>query len=144
MKGLAEKRGTVVLIGDPQQLDQPTQGSHPDGTGVSALDHILAGEQTIPLDKGLFLEQTWRLHPAICTYTSELFYDSKLTSRDGLDKQIIKAAGPISGAGLRYLPVQHNGNQTLLLKKRTRSERLLPAFSPARQLGSIERERKDQ
>ena len=47
---------TVVLIGDPQQLDQPMQGSHPEGTDVSALDHILGGEQTIPPDKGLFLE----------------------------------------------------------------------------------------
>ncbi len=76
---------TVVLIGDPQQLDQPTQGSHPDGTDVSALDHILGGEQTIPADKGLFLEETWRLHPAICAFTSELFYDGKLRSQDGLE-----------------------------------------------------------
>src|SRR5262249_39579925 len=53
---------TVVLIGDPQQLDQPIQGSHPEGTDVSALDHILGGRQTIPPDKGLFLEETWRLH----------------------------------------------------------------------------------
>ena len=59
---------TVVLIGDPQQLDQPTQGSHPDGTNVSALDHILAGKQTISSEQGLFLEETWRLHPDICTY----------------------------------------------------------------------------
>ena len=87
---------TVVLIGDPQQLDQPTQGSHPDGTGVSAFDHVLAGEQTIPADRGLFLEESWRLHPAICAYTSELFYEGKLSSRAGLDEQVIKAAGPIS------------------------------------------------
>ena len=83
---------TVVLIGDPQQLDQPMQGSHPEGTDVSALDHILAGEQTIPPDKGLFLEETWRLHPDICAYTSELFYDGKLRSRAGLEKQVIKSA----------------------------------------------------
>ena len=37
----------LVLIGDPQQLDQPMQGSHPEGTDVSALDHILGGERTI-------------------------------------------------------------------------------------------------
>src|SRR5262249_43559085 len=102
---------TVVLIGDPQQLDQPTQSTHPDGTGVSALDHILAGEQTIPADKGLFLEETWRLHPTICAYTSELFYDGKLRSRAGLEKQTIKAAGLLSGSGLRYLPIEHRGNQ---------------------------------
>ena len=102
---------TVVLIGDPQQLDQPMQGSHPDGTDVSALDHILAGEKTLPPDKGLFLQETWRLHPNISAYTSELFYESKLDSRAGLDKQIIKADGPVIGSGLRYLPVEHHGNQ---------------------------------
>ena len=102
---------TVVLIGDPQQLDQPMQGSHPEGTDVSALDHILGGEQTISPDKGLFLEQTWRLHPDICSFTSELFYDGKLVSREGLEAQVINATGPISGSGLRYLPVVHHGNQ---------------------------------
>ena len=102
---------TVVLIGDPQQLDQPVQGSHPDGTEVSALDHILAGEHTVPPDKGLFLEETWRLHPSICAYTSELFYDGKLHSKDGLEIQIINSTGPIKGSGLRFLPVAHNGNQ---------------------------------
>jgi uncharacterized protein len=102
---------TVVLIGDPQQLDQPTQGSHPEGTDLSALDHILSGEQTISTDKGLSLEQTWRLHPDICAFTSELFYDGKLVSREGLEQQVINAAGPVCGSGLRYLPVAHHGNQ---------------------------------
>ena len=102
---------TVVLIGDPQQLDQPMQGSHPEGTDVSALDHILGGERTISADKGLFLEETWRLHPAICAYTSELFYDGKLRSKAGLEKQVIKATGPVNGSGLSYLPVAHSGNQ---------------------------------
>ncbi len=102
---------TVVLVGDPQQLDQPMQGSHPEGTDVSALDHILAGARTIPPDKGLFLEETWRLHPAICAYTSELFYDGKLRPRNGLEKQVIKGPGPVSGSGLYFRPVTHNGNQ---------------------------------
>jgi uncharacterized protein len=101
----------VVLIGDPQQLDQPMQGSHPDGTDVSALDHILGGERTIPPDKGLFLEETWRLHPAICAYTSEVFYDGKLRSKSGLERQVIKGLGPISGSGLYFLPIEHTGNQ---------------------------------
>ena len=102
---------TVVLIGDPQQLDQPMQGSHPDGTDVSALDYILAGEQTISPERGLFLGETWRLHPDICAYTSELFYDDKLKSKDGLEKQDFISSGPISGPGLYYLPVEHDGNQ---------------------------------
>ena len=81
------------------------------GTDVSALDHILAGEQTISPNKGLFLKETWRLHPDISAYTSELFYEGKLSSKAGLEKQIIIVAGSISGSGLRYLPVEHNGNQ---------------------------------
>jgi uncharacterized protein len=86
-------------------------GSHPEGTDVSALDHILGGERTIPANKGLFLGETWRLHPAICAYTSELFYDGKLRSRAGLENQVIKGSGPIGGSGLYFLPVVHSGNQ---------------------------------
>ena len=102
----------LVLLGDPQQLDQPTQGTHPDGTGVSALAHLLAGRQTIGRDQGLFLEETWRLHPDICAFTSEAFYEDKLTSRPGLEFQGVVSSGPVSGTGLRFLPVPHRGNQS--------------------------------
>jgi len=108
---ISEAAKTVVLIGDPQQLDQPMQGSHPEGTDVSALAHILAGEQTIPPSRGLFLGETWRLHRFICEFTSELFYAGKLKPKAGLERQIIRSFGPISGSGLRYLPVAHTGNQ---------------------------------
>jgi superfamily I DNA and/or RNA helicase len=103
---------SIVLLGDPQQLNQPTKGSHPDGTGVSALDHILAGHQTIPDDRGLFLEETWRLHPTICAFTSELFYEGRLHPRAGLEAQEIRSSGPIAGSGLRYRSVSHTGNQS--------------------------------
>jgi uncharacterized protein len=67
---------------------------------------------TIPSDRGLFLEETWRLHPAICAFTSEMFYESRLHSRPGLDRQVIKSSGRANGFGLRYLPVSHQGNQS--------------------------------
>jgi len=102
----------VVLLGDPQQLDQPMQGSHPEGTDVSALNHLLDGKKTIPIDKGLFLEETWRLHPNISSYTSELFYEDKLQSRKGLENQKIISSCGVSGSGLFYLPVNHTGNQS--------------------------------
>ena len=102
---------SLVLLGDPQQLDQPTQGTHPDGTEVSALGHLLAGRQTIDADQGLFLEETWRLHPDICGFTSEVFYEGKLGSRPGLEGQRVVSAGPVAGTGLRFLPVSHQGNQ---------------------------------
>jgi predicted RecB family nuclease len=103
---------TIVLLGDPQQLDQPTQGTHPDGVDTSALDHVLDGHQTISNDRGLFLEETWRLHPTICAFTSELFYEGRLRPRPGLELQEIRSTSALFGAGLRYLPVPHTGNQS--------------------------------
>jgi superfamily I DNA and/or RNA helicase len=103
---------SIVLLGDPRQLEQPIKGSHPDGVGVSALDHILGNHATVPADRGLFLEETWRLHPRICAFNSELFYDSRLRSRAGLENQEIKSKGRLKGSGLRYLPIGHMGNQS--------------------------------
>ena len=102
---------SLVLLGDPRQLDQPTQGTHPEGTGVSALDYILDGQQTISADRGLFLAETWRLHPAICAFTSEVFYESRLVRIPGLELQEIRSKGRIAGSGLRFVPVEHQGNQ---------------------------------
>jgi superfamily I DNA and/or RNA helicase len=103
---------SIVLLGDPRQLEQPTQGSHPDGVGDSALDHILGPHATIPSDCGLFLEETWRLHPLICAFNSELFYESRLKSYPGLERQEIISGARLKGSGLRYLPIEHQGNQS--------------------------------
>ncbi len=101
----------LVLLGDPQQLDQPIQGSHPEGTAVSALDYVLNGQQTIAASQGLFLGETWRLHPEICAFTSELFYEDRLRPVAGLERQEVRSRGRICGSGLRYVPVEHHGNQ---------------------------------
>ncbi|HPI98765.1 MAG TPA: AAA family ATPase, partial [Synergistales bacterium] len=53
----------IILLGDPQQLEQPQKGAHPEGADISALEHILDGKKTMPEDMGLFLGITWRLHP---------------------------------------------------------------------------------
>lgn len=100
----------MILLGDPQQLEQPTQGSHPDGAGVSALDHILGGHQTILPEQGLFLPETWRLHPEICAFNSEQFYEGKLFSKEGCELQKVISSGLFNESGLRYVPVPHIGN----------------------------------
>lgn len=102
---------SVVLLGDPQQLEQPLRGSHPEGADLSALEHLLAGAKTIPPDKGLFLERTWRLHPKLTEFTSEVFYEGRLQSRDGLQNQRIEGHGWLGESGLWYFPVEHQGNQ---------------------------------
>jgi uncharacterized protein len=102
---------SVVLLGDPQQLDQPLRGSHPEGADLSGLEHLLAGERTIATHKGLFLGKTWRLHPALCLFTSEAFYDGRLNSRDGLENQTIEGHPWLHKSGLLFVPVTHEGNQ---------------------------------
>ena len=102
----------LVLLGDPQQLEQPIQASHPEGSEVSALYHLLDGADTIPPNKGLFLGETYRLHPKIARFTSEVYYQGRLGSRPELDGQsIIHSKDKYSGSGLRYYPVHHEGNQ---------------------------------
>ncbi len=101
---------SMVLLGDPQQLTQPTQALHPAGAGISALDHLLDGHDTIPADRGVFLDRTYRMHPAITAFVSQTSYDGRLDSVEGLEIQHIQAAGALSGSGVRWLPVAHEGN----------------------------------
>jgi uncharacterized protein len=99
----------LVLLGDPQQLEQPQKGSHPDGVDVSALDHVLEGHQTMPPERGLFLPVTWRLSPAICAFTSQLFYEGKLTSKPGLEHQRLTGTQRFDGSGLFVVEAEHDG-----------------------------------
>ncbi len=99
----------LVLLGDPQQLKQPQQGVHPDGTEVSALEHVLQGEKTIANEQGVFLAETWRMHSSINTFVSELFYENRLQSKDHLDQQQI-IGSKYTGAGLYLEEVEHIGN----------------------------------
>ncbi|WP_246805944.1 MULTISPECIES: DEAD/DEAH box helicase [unclassified Ensifer] len=115
----------LVLLGDPRQLEQPAQGSHPDGTDVSALDHLLGGQKTILPEQGLFLEETWRLHPDITAFNSELFYEDKLQSEVGCRAQATASTGPFTGTGLHYVPVPHLGNQSRSLEEAAAVERIV-------------------
>jgi uncharacterized protein len=101
---------SLVLLGDPQQLDQPLQGVHPQGAERSALGHLLGDAATIPASLGLFLERTWRLHPDVCRFTSEAFYESRLEPEPHLAVQALVAEGLLQGTGIRFVPVAHEGN----------------------------------
>jgi uncharacterized protein len=101
----------LVLLGDPRQLEQPQRGSHPDGVGAAALQHILGARLTIPAEQGIFLPETWRLAPSICEFTSELFYEGKLRARSGLANQRLVGTDGFDGAGLWVVDAVHDGNR---------------------------------
>ncbi len=93
----------VILLGDPQQLSQPTNGEHPPGAEVSALEHLLGGAETMPPDRGIFLERSYRMHPSICAFVSTQFYEGRLVSADGCDAQgLAKPSSHASCAGEAY------------------------------------------
>jgi predicted RecB family nuclease len=98
---------TLVLLGDPVQLAQVTQGIHPAGAGVSVLKHLLQERPTVPEDRGLFLERSFRMHPDVCRYISSAFYEDRLESAPGCEAQ-----GSSFGTGIRFMPVEHVGNST--------------------------------
>jgi superfamily I DNA and/or RNA helicase len=54
----AQAAKNVVLLGDPQQLEQPQKASHPEGSELSALEYLLEGHDTMPEERGLFLGET--------------------------------------------------------------------------------------
>ncbi len=101
----------LILLGDPQQLEQPQRGAHPEGSDVAALSYLLNGHPTMPEGMGLFLGVTRRLHPNLCQFTSELFYEGRLGSLPGLENQTLNGGTRFDGAGLFYVPVESQGNQ---------------------------------
>jgi len=106
---MAGSARSIVLLGDPQQLDQPLQGSHPPGADRSSLAHLLGEHDAMPDHLGLFLEHTWRLHPDVTRFTSEAFYEGRMQSRQELSNQRLHGPEPMRGAGLRLVQADHVG-----------------------------------
>lgn len=77
----------IILVGDQMQLAQPTQGIHPGDSGQSVLDYLLQGRHTIPIEEGILLETTYRMHPKVCEFISDAIYDGRIRSLPGLEKQ---------------------------------------------------------
>ncbi len=106
---MAMSATNLVLLGDPQQLPQIQQGIHPIEAGRSALEHLLLDQATVRPDKGIFQRRTFRMHPDVCRFISELAYDGRLQSAEGCERQRIDSVG-LSGSGIRFLPIEHDGN----------------------------------
>jgi predicted RecB family nuclease len=101
---VARSAKSLVLLGDPQQLAQPTQAVHPGESGLSALEHLLDGSPTVPEDRGVFLDRTYRMHPRLTAFVSDLVYEGRLESAPGRER--IAVDGWASGLAVRY--VQHS------------------------------------
>ena len=101
---------SVVLLGDPNQLPQVSAGIHPEGAAASGLEHLVGSSVTVAPDRGLFLDTTYRLHPGINDYISEIFYEDRLRPHPSTSRQRLDGSPPMGGLGIRWLPVTHAGN----------------------------------
>lgn len=103
----------VVLLGDQMQLGQPIQGVHPGESGKSTLDYLLKGEATIAPELGVFLKDTWRMHPNVCRFISEAVYDGRLEPAVGNANQrlLLKddANPELAPTGVKFISVGHDG-----------------------------------
>jgi uncharacterized protein len=73
---------------------------------------VLEGEATIAPERGLFLDRSHRMHPAICRFVSGLAYDDRLRAAPGCERRAVSGGPLVGGSGLRWLPVPHTGNRT--------------------------------
>lgn len=99
---------SVVLLGDPNQLPQVSTGVHPEGAEASALEHLVGGARTIAPDRGLLLGTTYRLHPDVNAFVSDAFYEGRLATAPGNERQRVADGSPVGGTGIRHVPIEHD------------------------------------
>ncbi|WP_144207774.1 TM0106 family RecB-like putative nuclease [Mycobacterium tilburgii] len=111
---VAPAAANLLLLGDPQQLPQISQGTHPEPVDTSALDWLVDGQRTLPEAHGYFLDRSYRMHPAVCATVSELAYEGRLHSHDERT-----AARRIDGCqpGVQVLSVRHQSNSVESLEE---------------------------
>ena len=100
----------VIIIGDQMQLGSPTRALHPGESGNSAPQYLLEDKDTIPSNKGIFIEKSRRLHPDVCSFISENFYDSRLKSHEFTKKRSIKFSDKeklLTSSGIILLDAKH-------------------------------------
>ena len=112
MIGMSRSTNNIILMGDQMQLGQPIQGTHPGESGMSILEYLLEDHATIPADLGIFLPQTYRMHPDVTSLISDQVYESRLFSAGSASKHQVQTKGPLMTAstGIHFLPVEHEGN----------------------------------
>lgn len=109
MAAMGRAARNIVLVGDPRQLPQVIQGSHPDPANVSCLDWMLRDYATIPADRGIFLPTSRRMHPDVCGFISKQVYEGRLSSHPDTAHQRITGT-MLPEAGAFWVPVAHEGN----------------------------------
>jgi predicted RecB family nuclease len=112
----------MLLLGDPQQLPQVTQGTHPEPVDGSALGWLIGDQAVMPPEFGFFLPTSWRMNKDLCEVVSKNFYNSQLDSSaksrslEGVDQ------------GLHSISMRHSTNSTESIEEADKIVELIQAL----------------
>lgn len=117
----------LVLVGDQMQLPQPVQGVHPGDTGLSTLDYALRDKATVPPERGVLLNVSWRMHPAVCSFISDAIYDGRLKAHPQTAARCLEldASSPLKPAGIVQIALAHEGSTQSAIEEAHEVARLL-------------------
>ncbi|MBF6322063.1 hypothetical protein IU451_05970 [Nocardia cyriacigeorgica] len=110
----------LLVIGDPVPAPatassvpfapaERTGAAHPEPVGESVLGRLIDGLDTLPTERGYFLDRTWRMHPTVAEPISRLYYDGRLRASD-----TVTLARRLADTepGIDTVLVEHHGNAT--------------------------------
>lgn len=106
--GVSVAAQRLLLLGDPQQLPQVSQGTHAEPVNESALGWLMEGHDTLPPDFGYFLEASYRMHPDLCAVVSRLSYEGRLHSAPQASERALVGVAP----GLQVVGLDHEHDRT--------------------------------
>lgn len=122
----------IVLVGDQMQLGQPIQGAHPGDSGLSVLDYLLEGAATIAPDRGILLDTSWRMHPAVQGFISDAVYDGRLKAHADCARQTLlldAGAHPLlKPCGIRMVALDHAGRSQVSPEEAALTARLVDSL----------------
>ena len=127
---------SILLVGDQQQLAQPSQADHPGDSGRSCLEYLMQGAHVVPDDRGVFLATSWRMEPSLTAMVSQLFYDGRLKANPAnavnaisWHQSCLAATGePLPTQGLVFEPVAHSGCSVVSEAEIDRIEQIVDAL----------------
>ena len=127
---------SILLVGDQQQLAQPSQADHPGDSGLSCLEYLMQGAHVVPADRGVFLATSWRMEPSLTAMVSQLFYDGRLSANPANASNAVSWRQPCLGAtgeplppqGLVFEAVQHSGCSVMCEAEIDRIEQIVDAL----------------
>ena len=103
---VASAADRLLLLGDPQQLPQVSQGIHPAPVDGSALAHLAGGADVLPDGFGYFLAETRRMHGALTARVSALAYRGELRAHPSTGARSLPGIAP----GVHPVSVEHVDN----------------------------------